>query len=63
MEGIPNKASGNDLAFPFIESLFNLVIDQAVDCKGSGKPPLAVTTIGVSSSMVPSFSQEKAVIG
>ena len=63
MEGIPNNASGNDLAFPFKESLSNVVIDQAVDCNGSGNPPLAVTTIGASSSTAPSFTLGKAVIG
>ena len=63
MEGIPDKASGNDLAFLFIESLSKVVIDQAVEFRGSGKPPLAVTTMGVSSSIIPVLTLEKATVG
>ena len=44
-------------------SVSNVVIDQAVECRGSGNPPLAVTTIGVSSSVVSFVTFEKATDG
>jgi len=40
-----------------------VVIDQAVEFRGSGKPPLAVTTMGVSSSIIPVLTLEKATVG
>jgi len=63
MEGIPDKASGNDLACPFMASVSSVVIDQVVEFRGSGKPPLAVTTMGVSSSIIPVLTLEKATVG
>lgn len=44
-------------------SVSKLVIDQAVVLKGSRKPPFAVTTKGVSSSMASFSVLEKPVLG
>ena len=63
MEGIPLKASGNDLAFPFMASVSYVLIDQAVEFRGSGNPPLAVTTMGMSSSVASFVTFEKATVG
>jgi len=63
MEGIPDKASGNDLAFPFMASVFNVLIDQAVEFRGSGNPPLAVTTMGLSWSVASFVPVEKTTVG
>jgi hypothetical protein len=62
-EGIPDKASGNDLAVLCMASVSKVVIDQAVEFKGSGNPPLEVTTMGESSSMASVFAFEKATVG
>tara|TARA_B100000035_G_C20597342_1_gene378142 strand:- start:234 stop:512 length:279 start_codon:yes stop_codon:yes gene_type:complete len=63
IEGIPDKTSGNDLAARSMVSVSKLVIDQAVECKGSRKPPFAVTTMEVSSSIAPFSVLEKPVLG
>jgi hypothetical protein len=63
IEGIPDKASGNDLAVLCMASVSKVLIDQGVEFKGFGNPPLAVITIGLSFSIVSLFVFEKAIAG
>ena len=63
IEGIPDKTSGRDLAARSMVSVSKLVTDQAVVLKGSRKPPFAVTTMGVSSSIAAFSVLEKPVLG